>query len=129
MKITHDELKKKGVKILLKKGFKKQEIFLEHSIKLKDGSIKILDVAGIKDNKIVGIECGGLTRHPEQIKEVVDELILIPYVKKQGYTFHCSNCDHSWISRVEKPKACPKCKRYFVLNNKTQLNKTMEDKS
>lgn len=24
----------------------------------------------------------------------------------------CSLCDHEWVSRVEKPKACPKCKRY-----------------
>jgi len=24
----------------------------------------------------------------------------------------CSLCKHEWISRVEKPKTCPRCKRY-----------------
>jgi predicted Zn-ribbon and HTH transcriptional regulator len=26
--------------------------------------------------------------------------------------FKCKNCNYEWISRVEEPKTCPKCKRY-----------------
>ncbi len=24
----------------------------------------------------------------------------------------CKACSHGWLSRVEKPKCCPRCKRY-----------------
>ncbi len=119
MIIKHKELVKKAKQILLQRGFKKRQIIEEYPVKLKDGSIKILDVVGIKGKQIVGIECGGLSKDIDVIKEVVSEFIYLPYVTKKGNNFHCSNCDHSWYSRVENPKACPGCKRYFVIQ-KTQ---------
>lgn len=24
----------------------------------------------------------------------------------------CKNCEYEWVSKVENPKQCPKCKRY-----------------
>ena len=123
MIIKHNELVKKAKQILLEKGFKKSQIIVEYPIKLKDGSMKILDVVGIKGKQIIGIECGGLSKDIEVIKEVVSEFIYLPYVTRKGNTFHCSNCNHSWESRVENPKACPGCKRYFVLQEKRTREK------
>ena len=25
----------------------------------------------------------------------------------------CKKCNHEWDARIEKPKACPACKRYI----------------
>ena len=33
----------------------------------------------------------------------------------------CKRCGHKWLSRAEKPRACPNCKRY-------DWNKEKEDK-
>jgi predicted Zn-ribbon and HTH transcriptional regulator len=27
--------------------------------------------------------------------------------------FKCIRCGYEWLSRVEKPTACPKCKSYY----------------
>ena len=123
MIIKHKELVGKAKQILLEKGFKKSQIDVEYPIKLKDGSTKILDVVGIRGKQIIGIECGGVSKNIDAIKEVVSEFIIIPYVTRKGNSFHCSNCNHSWESRVENPKACPKCKRYFVLQEKRPREK------
>ncbi len=114
MIIKHKELVEKARKILIEKGFTEEEIFKEYSLKLKDGSTKRLDIVGINKERIIGIECGGLTREIKDIEEVLDEFILLPYVTKKANKYHCVNCDYFWISRVEKPKACPNCKRYFT---------------
>lgn len=115
MIIKHKELVDKGRKILLEKGFKESEIMEEETIKLSDGSLKVVDIVGTNKKMKVGIECGGLTKNMEIIKKEFDEFILIPYVGRSGNKFHCSNCDHQWVSRVEIPRACPGCKRYFHL--------------
>ena len=31
---------------------------------------------------------------------------------------HCLNCNHSWVPRIERPMACPKCKNYLDRQNK-----------
>ena len=28
-------------------------------------------------------------------------------------SIECSKCKYSWVSRVEKPKSCPRCKTRF----------------
>ena len=40
------------------------------------------------------------------LKEVIIIKVMCPF----------ENCKYEWLARVEKPKTCPKCKRY--LNNK-----------
>jgi len=115
MIITHKELVEKGIELLRKRGFKEEEIFKEYTIKLKCGGTKRLDVAGIRGEEIIGIECGGLTAQIKFIKESVTEFIYLPYITKSGDLFHCSYCGHSWHPRIKKPKACPRCKKYFPL--------------
>lgn len=29
-------------------------------------------------------------------------------------TIKCEKCDHYWVIRVESPKKCPKCGKYFT---------------
>ena len=58
-------------------------------------------------------------------KPYFDEVIILPYVTKSGNIFHCVNCDHSWTSRIAKiPIACPKCKRYFKIEDEKRKTKT-----
>lgn len=33
----------------------------------------------------------------------------------------CSKCGHEWMSRVQKPLQCPKCKRYDWNTTKTKI--------
>ena len=117
MKITHEQLKESGRKILLRKGFKESEIFEEYPINVKSKNRKryVIDIAGVKKDFKVAIECGSLSKNKNELKKLFDEVIILPYVRKTGEMFYCSNCEHSWFPRVEKPKQCPKCKRYFEL--------------
>ena len=38
-------------------------------------------------------------------------------MEKQKYTHTCKLCGYTWTSKLEKPKACPQCKRYDWNNN------------
>lgn len=40
----------------------------------------------------------------------------------------CNNCGHEWISRIEKPKACPKCKRYDYQDVVVEVKKKKKTK-
>lgn len=121
MIINHNELKEKAKILLREKGFKEEEIFEEYSVILPNGSNKIIDVAGIKDNYTIGIECGSVHGNTESYESFFDEFILMPYVQKKGNQFSCSNCNHRWFARILSPKACPKCKRYFTLSKSKEI--------
>lgn len=30
----------------------------------------------------------------------------------KGFEQKCEKCGYEWVSRIEKPVSCPKCKRY-----------------
>lgn len=34
----------------------------------------------------------------------------------------CLRCGHEWISNVEEPKQCPKCKQYYYNKPRTWVN-------
>ena len=36
-------------------------------------------------------------------------------------TNKCSKCKHEWLSRVEDPKQCPRCKRYDWKEKKKEV--------
>jgi len=31
---------------------------------------------------------------------------------QEHYIHRCDRCRHEWVSKMIKPKACPRCKRY-----------------
>lgn len=33
-------------------------------------------------------------------------------------THKCKNCEYEWVSRVDNPRACPKCKVYLDKKSK-----------
>lgn len=115
MIITHNQLKDKARELLRKKGFKNSEIKDEYSVKLGNKRFQIVDIVGIKKDKKIAIECGGINKNLDPLRDIFDEVIVLPYVSKSGAEYHCSNCDHQWRSRVETPLQCPKCKRYFEI--------------
>ena len=86
----HKDLKEYGRVILMKKGFRTDEIYEEYRLKIKklDGvtprRMFLIDICGISDredfNKSVAIECGNT--EPEKLVQVrlfFDEVIHLPY--------------------------------------------------
>ena len=56
---THKSLKNNANEMLRNMGFKDNEIFHEHRVKI-DGKVIIPDVVGIREGFRVAIECGNL---------------------------------------------------------------------
>ena len=40
-----------------------------------------------------------------------------------NYEQECKKCGHKWISRVLKPKVCPRCKAYDYKNDTKEVKK------
>lgn len=119
MIINHMDLIEKAIDILKEQGFKDSEIKKEYQVKLKDGTFKIVDVVGINSKERIAIECGGLTKDISVLNPFFNRVIHLPYVMGHGREYSCIGCNHQWISRVDIPKQCPKCKRYFKITNAT----------
>ena len=80
--ITHIRLKEHGKKILLSQGFKEQEIFTEYRVKRDDGNSYWVDIAGVKPNKKVFVECG-INQNPKKTKDLknyCNKVIWLPYL-------------------------------------------------
>lgn len=83
-KENHKNFKLLARSILLKKGFKADEIQEEFSISFKkpNGKRKTyrIDMVGINDSKTVAIECGNTKLSKlKELKIIFDEVVYIPY--------------------------------------------------
>ena len=96
---------------MLDKGFNLDEIYDEYTINTKDGNWFVVDVVGNNNKQKIAIECGnvGFDRI-KKLKKYFDEVIHIPYVKRDGNKVLCLVCEYIWQSRVQYPKECPRCK-------------------
>jgi len=107
----HEKLREKAKQILLDKGFKSNEIHDEYTVTEQNGTWLVVDVVGDNNKQKIAIECGNIGfNRIEKLKQYFDEVIHIPYVKRDGNKIICLLCDYVWRSRVESPKECPRCK-------------------
>ncbi len=80
--ITHLRLKQFAKTILLKKGFKEKEIFIEYRISITKKEVYYVDIVGISNKNKVFIECGRVS-NPNKLKvlkELCNEMIWLPYI-------------------------------------------------
>lgn len=84
--IQHLSLKEKAKNILINLGFKKNQIFFEYLLPINEREFFKVDVVGKKENKIIGIECGTISRKGkfEKLKELCDEVIHLPYERDES---------------------------------------------
>jgi len=107
----HNKLVEKAKQLLITKGFKQDEIFEEYTITGQNGTWVVVDVAGIRNDKKIAVECGSIGQNRiAKLKQYFDDVLHIPYVKRDGDKIICLFCDYIWLSRVEYPKECPRCK-------------------
>lgn len=80
---NHTALKETARVILKEMGFKRDEIFDEYEIGVKNGKGNFrVDVAGIKKNQRVAIECGNTPGEKiAALKMFFDEVIVLPFFK------------------------------------------------
>lgn len=85
-KEKHFLLKKQGRLILISEGFKEDEIFEEHTMKISQTRSIRVDLIGINNKKRVIIECGAITETMPLIEKInilrskCDKLINLPYL-------------------------------------------------
>ena len=73
-RIAHSELKKAG--------FGEGEIKEEYPVDI-DGHRFIVDVVGVRENKAIAYECGGVQRYKlDKLKTFFDKVVWIPYLLK-----------------------------------------------
>jgi hypothetical protein len=102
----HNELKKQAVQILKKRGFNTSEIFEEYTF----NDMRI-DIAGIKLNKIILIECGDLQPNRNKLFNKLKteiEFIHLPYLfqtKRTGKNIDIDDSVHQqWLAYFEEQR-------------------------
>ena len=82
--VNHLVLKQNAKKILLKNGFKQNEIFYEYKLKITKDKYFLIDVVGINSKRKIFIECGGLSSRSKigLIKNFCNKVIHLPYLLK-----------------------------------------------
>lgn len=76
-------MKERAVQILRTMGFLKDEIFLEHTVRINDQNVRP-DVVGMRDSFMVAVECGDLQGggRLSLLKLYFNKVIHIPYLCK-----------------------------------------------
>ena len=111
----HRELKRQAVKILQRRGFNAEEIFREYIFRDRR-----IDIAGVKSNKIILIECGGLQARTKKLfnePKTKFEFIHLPYLKNiDRANSYCLTLDSDLIDKVDKLAKKQNCSRSKIVN-------------